>query len=135
VIAGLAATLRLYRTAPDLVAVFPVLRAACRSLESIEETAYAAAELVAWELGAEFRVALVESECEVGSGALPTAVLPSRALAIFHSTLGPDAIARRFRESNPPIIGRIHEGAFLLDVRAITDPTLLVPRADASERA
>jgi L-seryl-tRNA(Ser) seleniumtransferase len=133
IVAGLAATLRLYRAAPDLATTFPVLCAASRSLEAVEETAYAAAELVASALGAEFQVALVESECEIGSGALPTAVLPSRALAISHRTLGADAVARRFRASNPPIIGRIHDGAFLLDVRAITDPSSLVPRADVSE--
>jgi L-seryl-tRNA(Ser) seleniumtransferase len=126
-LAALAATLRLYRTSPDLTHVFPTLRAACRSLESIEETAYEAAELVARALGSGYRVALVESACEIGSGALPDATLVSRALAITHAHHGADAIARRFRQADPPIIGRIRDGAFLLDVRAIFDPALLVP--------
>jgi L-seryl-tRNA(Ser) seleniumtransferase len=126
--AALAATLRLYRSAPDLPAVFPVLRAAVRSLESIEETADRAAPLVGRALGAGYRVALVESECEIGSGALPEVRLPSRALAITHETEGADAIARRFRAATPPIIGRVRDGAFLLDVRTISDPTELVPR-------
>jgi L-seryl-tRNA(Ser) seleniumtransferase len=132
-LAGLAATLRLYRTAPDLRVAFPLLRAACRSLESIEETAYEAAELLARALGSGYRVALVESECEIGSGALPDARLPSRALAVTHMSEGPDAIARRFRAADPPIVGRIRDDAFLLDVRGITDAASLVPRwADAA---
>ncbi len=135
VMAGLAATLRLYRSAPDLTQVFPVLRAACRSLESIEETAYAAAELLAAALGSDYRVALVESECEIGSGALPDAVLPSRAVALRHAKHGPDAIAKRFRAAEPPIIGRIRDDAFLLDLRAITDPRLLVPRPASDARS
>ncbi len=125
--AGLSATLRLYRSAPDLAATFPVLRAATRSLESIEETAYRAAELVARALGAGYRVALVESECEIGSGALPDVRLPSRALAITHVSDGPDAIARRFRAAAPPIVGRVRDGAFMLDLRMIADPADVVP--------
>jgi len=128
VMAGLAATLRLYRAAPDLGQAFPVLRAACRSLESIEETAYAGAELLSRSLGPDYRIALVESECEMGSGALPGVVLPSRALALRHVRHGPDAIAERFRAAEPAIIGRVQDDAFLLDLRAITDVSVLVPR-------
>ena len=131
--AALAATLRLYRSAPDLTAALPVLRAATRSLESIEETAERAAILVARALGGEYRVALVESECEVGSGALPDYRLPRRALAITHASAGPDAIARRFRAATPPIIGRVRDGAFVLDLRMITEPSELVPTADPAE--
>jgi len=127
-LAGLAATLRLYRTAPDPARAFPLLRAVTRSLESIEETTYAAAEALARALGPDYRVALVESECRVGSGALPDTVLPSRALAVTHAHDGPDAVARRFRDADPPVIGRIHDGAFLLDMRAIVDPAAVVPR-------
>jgi L-seryl-tRNA(Ser) seleniumtransferase len=127
-LAALAATLRLYRTAPDLTAVFPLLRAATRTLESVEETTYAAADLLAAALGPDYRIALVESECEVGSGALPGTMLPSRALAVAHVRDGPDAVARRFRAADPPIIGRIHDGTFLLDMRAIVDPATVVPR-------
>jgi hypothetical protein len=38
-------------------------------------------------------------------------------------------IARRFRGADPPVIGRTHGGAFLLDLGAVEDPALLVPRA------
>jgi L-seryl-tRNA(Ser) seleniumtransferase len=134
-LAGLAATLRLYRAAPDLAQTFPVLRAACRSLESIEETADQAAELLAHALGPAYRIALVESECEIGSGALPDALLPSRALALTHASEGPDAIAARFRAADPPIIGRIRDGAFLLDVRAIFDASTLVPHGGGAPGA
>ena len=127
-LAGLAATLRLYRSAPDLARAFPALRAACRSLESVEEMAGHAAELLARALGPDYSVAVVESECEIGSGALPDAVLPSRALALKHVSDGPDAIAQRFREADPPIIGRISGGVFLLDLRAIIEPAALLPR-------
>ena len=127
-LAGIAATLRAYRAAPDLTRVFPALRAACRPLAAVEETAYAAAALLACALGPDYRIALVESECEIGSGALPDVRLPSRALAVTHRSDGPDAVARRLRRARPPIIGRIRDDALLLDVRGIDDPADLVPR-------
>jgi seryl-tRNA(Sec) selenium transferase len=39
-----------------------------------------------------------------------------------------EAIAGRFRSARPPIIGRIKDGTFLLDVRTIFDPDDLTPR-------
>ncbi|MGH7823263.1 MAG: L-seryl-tRNA(Sec) selenium transferase, partial [Candidatus Binatia bacterium] len=70
---------------------------------------------------------LRDSAAEIGSGALPTAALPSKVIAIRHPTESPERIARRFRAANPPIIGRIQEEAFLLDLRGIFDPATLVP--------
>jgi L-seryl-tRNA(Ser) seleniumtransferase len=131
VLAGLAATLRLYRAAPDPAAVFPLLRLAARSLDAIEATTYEAAERLARALGPDYRIGLIESECRIGSGALPEAVLPSRALSVTHLRDGPDVVAGRFRASDPPIIGRIHDGAFLLDMRGIVDADSVVPRAVA----
>ena len=46
----------------------------------------------------------------------------SRALAVTHPTHGADAIAARFREADPPVLGRICAGRFLLDLRGITGP-------------
>jgi L-seryl-tRNA(Ser) seleniumtransferase len=132
-LAALAATLKLYRTATDLTRTLPILRTACRSLESIERAAREAKTLVARALGPDYSVAVVGTTCEIGSGALPNALLQSWALAITHAHEGPDAVARHFRGADPPIIGRIHGGAFLLDLRAIDDPALLVPRAITSD--
>ena len=73
-------------------------------------------------LGPGYRVRVVAAAAEVGSGAVPTASLESRALAVEHAEIGADAIAARFRAARPPIIGRVHEGRFLIDLRGILDP-------------
>jgi len=67
-------------------------------------------------------VTLVDSEAEVGSGAAPTATLLSRALAVEHPDLSPDDVAVRFRQATPPVIGRVHRGRFLLDLRGVFSP-------------
>ncbi len=126
-LAALAATLRLYRTAPDLTQTLPALRALTRPLAELQHIGEEAALKLRAHLGFGYRVDLVSSQAEVGSGSLPTETIPSKALAVSHTTLGPDAIASRFRASEPPIIGRIQENRFLLDLRCIYDIADLIP--------
>ena len=57
----------------------------------------------------------------IGSGAQPTEEIPSRAVRVTHPELAPEAIAAMFRAARPPVIGRIADDAFLLDVRAVDD--------------
>jgi L-seryl-tRNA(Ser) seleniumtransferase len=118
-VAALAATLRLYRQAPDLAAALPTLRWLTRPLAEMDTVGRTIAPRLAAALGEGWSVAVVESECEVGSGAAPTAVLPSRALAVAHPGWSPDDVAARFRHATPPVLGRIHAGGFLLDLRGI----------------
>jgi len=64
----------------------------------------------------------------VGSGALPTEEIPTKAIAVEHEATGADRIAERFRRAQPPIVGRIKDGRFLLDLRTIFDPDDLIPK-------
>jgi L-seryl-tRNA(Ser) seleniumtransferase len=126
-VAALEATLRLYRDAPDVAQVIPALRALTRPLADIERAAATALEPLRQALGDGFHVALAPATSQIGSGALPTDEIPSVVLAVTHDTEGPDWIAARFRGARPPIIGRVHDDAFLLDMRTIDDPEDLVP--------
>ena len=121
-IAALGATLRLYREAPDLAAELPTLRWLTRPLADLERIGNVVTGPLAAALGDGFRVEVVASEAEVGSGAAPAHPIPSRALAITHADHGADAIAARFRRADPPVIGRIFEGRFLLDLRGVENP-------------
>ena len=44
-----------------------------------------------------------------------------------HKNLSAARIAEKFRAANPPILGRIKDDRFLLDLRAIFDPEDLIP--------
>jgi L-seryl-tRNA(Ser) seleniumtransferase len=125
-LAALAATLRLYREAPDLRESLPVLRWLTRPLGDMEAVGRATADRLAARLGAGHVVTLVRSEAQAGSGALPVTPLESRALAVEHPEHSPEEIAARFRAARPPVLGRIHEGRFLLDLRGIFDPADLL---------
>src|SRR5262249_2392237 len=65
-LAALEATLRLYRTAPDLAAELPTLRWLTRPIGELEIVGRAAAELLRYRLGPEYAIELVDSEAEVG---------------------------------------------------------------------
>jgi L-seryl-tRNA(Ser) seleniumtransferase len=127
-LAALEATLRLYRTDVDLAATLPTLRWLTRPIAELETVGAAALALLRRALGPEYAVELADSDAEIGSGALPTATLPSKAIAIAHPRIAPLAIAARFRASEPPIIGRVRADRFLLDLRCIVHAPDLVPR-------
>ena len=64
---------------------------------------------------------------QIGSGALPVETLPSAAIALSPAKPGRgegrwlDALARRLRALPVPTIGRIADGALLLDLRTLED--------------
>jgi L-seryl-tRNA(Ser) seleniumtransferase len=118
-LAALGATLRLYRESPDLAAALPVLRWLVRPLAEMEAVGAEAAPRLAARLGPGYRVTVVVSEAEVGSGAVPTVPLASRALAVEHEDVSPEAIAARLRAARPAIVGRIRDGRVLLDLRGV----------------
>jgi len=126
-LAALAATLRLYRDAPDLRAALPALACLTRPVAELEIIGGVIAPRLATALGAGWQVEVVASEVQVGSGAAPTAVVPSRALAVAHAERSPDDVAARFRAATPPVLGRIHAGRFLLDLRGVVVADDLVP--------
>ena len=133
-IAGMEAVLRLYRQGAAIHETLPALQALARPLGDVETMGGSVVPRIAQVLGSDFTVALEESQCQVGSGALPSEEIPSCAVAISHVALSPDAIAARFRAAMPPIIGRVSDGRFLLDLRAIFVADDVVPNWDGLDR-
>jgi L-seryl-tRNA(Ser) seleniumtransferase len=128
ILAALSATLRLYRRTPDLIAALPTLRWLARSQAEMDAIAVHVIPLLQAQLGEGFTITVESTQAQIGSGTLPEENLPSRAITIRHARLSAEKIAIRFRASDPPILGRIHGGAFLLDLRGIFRAEDLVPR-------
>ena len=126
-LAALSATLRLYRRSPRLQHDLPTLRWLTRPLNDMEALAAQAVPLIRQALGSAFSLSVEEATAQIGSGALPEEELPSTVIAVRHGELSAEKIAQRFRQAEPPILGRIHNDTFLLDLRGIFDPQDLVP--------
>jgi L-seryl-tRNA(Ser) seleniumtransferase len=68
---------------------------------------------------AALKLELLDGESVIGGGAAPSAVLPTRLIALTHSDLGADELSARLRANTPPIIARVDEGRVLLDLRTV----------------
>jgi len=64
-------------------------------------------------------VELIDGDSLVGGGSAPSAVLPTKLLAITCSGLSADELAARLRHSDPPVIARVEEDRGLLDLRTV----------------
>jgi L-seryl-tRNA(Ser) seleniumtransferase len=64
-------------------------------------------------------VEIIDGESVIGGGAAPSAVLPTRLLAVIREGLSADEISARLRASQPPVIARVEEGRVLLDLRTV----------------
>ena len=58
-------------------------------------------------------------ESVIGGGAAPSAVLPTRLIALTHADLSADEINARLRSHVPSIIARVEDGRVLLDLRTV----------------
>ncbi len=67
----------------------------------------------------ELTVEIIDGESVIGGGAAPSAVLPTRLLAVTRAGLSADEISARLRASEPPVIARVEEGRVLLDLRTV----------------
>jgi L-seryl-tRNA(Ser) seleniumtransferase len=105
----------------------PTLRAFVRSIEELDLIAERVIPALQRVLGDGFRLTVENSTAQIGSGALPTEELPSKIIAVENEKIGAERIAARFRSASPPILGRIRDGRFLLDLRTIFDPEDLIP--------
>lgn len=130
-IAALSAVLRLYADPDRLAERLPTLHWLTRKTSNIRETATVVADAMRHHLAPDATVEIIECQSQIGSGALPTRTIPSVGIAIAPalttSSTGAwlKALAASFRALEHPVIGRIHEDRFVLDMRCLDDPRAL----------
>ncbi|MFC0409578.1 L-seryl-tRNA(Sec) selenium transferase [Roseomonas elaeocarpi] len=134
-LAALEATLRLYRDPDRLADRLPTLRLLRRSAAEIEAQSRRLLPRVAAILPPGLTVEPCACRSQVGSGALPTDTLPSFALR-FTVPRGRDleALAAALRALPRPVIGRVHDGALILDLRCLEDEEGLLDTVAALPR-
>jgi L-seryl-tRNA(Ser) seleniumtransferase len=112
--AALEATLLAYvkRSYEDL----PALRMMRLSKEEIDARGQSVASSVH---SPGLSVEVIDGESVIGGGAAPSAVLPTRLLAITSKGMSADEVASRLRAFDPPVIARVEDGRVLLDFRTV----------------
>ncbi|MBN9527875.1 MAG: L-seryl-tRNA(Sec) selenium transferase [Alphaproteobacteria bacterium] len=134
-LAALAATLALYDDPDRLAQRLPTLRMLTRGENEIAAQAARLAPLLARWAGADWQVTVVPARSQIGSGALPVDLLPSAAVALRpagrRAGAALEALAARLRGLAWPVVGRIADGALLLDCRCLDDEAAFVAQLDA----
>ena len=129
-LSALEATLRIYLEPEKALREVPTLRMLTEGPEVIGGRAKslmaALGEKTARKLGAE----VIDTVGRVGGGAMPTAELSSRAVALKPESFSVDQIDALLRKGDPPVVARIHEDRLLLDMRCVNE-TEIGPLAEA----
>ncbi|WP_373185562.1 L-seryl-tRNA(Sec) selenium transferase [Halopseudomonas sp.] len=126
-LAALEAVLGLYASPETLSQRLPALRWLSRPQANIAAQAQRLSPALQRWVGDAAQVQSVEVMGQIGSGSLPIERLPSQAIAL--SPTGPArsanrrllAIQRALLDMPVPVIGRIHDGRLLLDLRCLDE--------------
>jgi L-seryl-tRNA(Ser) seleniumtransferase len=65
------------------------------------------------------KLELFDGESVIGGGAAPSAILPTRLIALTHAKRSADELSAHLRSNTPPIITRVEEGRVLFDLRTV----------------
>jgi len=71
-------------------------------------------------------IELINLSSKAGGGALPLLDLPSKCVGVKVQGMSANNIEKQMRENRPPVIGRIEEDFFIMDLRTIQDDELAI---------
>ena len=120
-LAALEATLRAFLSPQTVDKTLPAYRLIARPLQEIEAMAANVRVAVEHWVAGRAKVEMIPGHSQVGSGSLPGDTLPTFLIALTPSRTGVAALARALRALSPPVIGRMHGGKVLLDIRCLLD--------------
>jgi L-seryl-tRNA(Ser) seleniumtransferase len=120
-IAGMEATLRLFRSPEKLKEKHPVHKMFALSITEIESRAKKALRNLKKQIpqGVEFSV--VDGGSQVGSGSVPVQTMPTKLLMVKPTALSVESLARSLRHHQPAVFPRVQNDAVLLDFRTIQE--------------
>jgi L-seryl-tRNA(Ser) seleniumtransferase len=122
-LSALEAVLALYADPARLAQRLPTLRLLTRPSAEIEAQARRLLPAVTAALGGAAEAAVVPVKSQIGSGSLPVDLIDSHAIAVSAAGRQRGALAAKlaaaFRRLPVPVIGRVKDGAFIMDLRCL----------------
>ncbi len=117
-------TLRLYRDESRAVEAIPTLRMLTEPLAVTTARAERLEARLTALAGRGIEITAAAAVSRAGGGALPLLEIPSRCLRIRHDNWTAQEIERFMRAHQPPIIGRIENDRFVMDLRTVAEDEL-----------
>jgi L-seryl-tRNA(Ser) seleniumtransferase len=118
-LAALEATLRLYRDEDTAIQAIPTLRMIATDQKTLADRAQGLVQALRANIPESIEVEIMDGSSLVGGGALPTQTLPTKLVAISSKEVSAARLGAHFRGYVLPIIGRVEQELFLLDVRTL----------------
>ena len=120
-LAALEFTLHHYRDPDKAVESIPTLRMLTLPFGYIETKAKQLGSVLENIGDSRLEIHLANITSTAGGGALPLLNLPSKGVGIKIKGISANAMERHLRENTPPIIGRIEDDIFIMDLRTVQD--------------
>ncbi len=118
-LAGLEATLKLYRDPQRAVTEIPTLRLILETIDEIKKRARKIARKIQKAAHDSTKILLLESRSKTGGGALPLLDLPTVCIGLKVQGVTASRIEQAMRCADPPVIGRIENDIYMLDARTV----------------
>ena len=133
-LAALVEVLKLYTEPERLTVELPIMRHLTRPLNEIEDQARRLTPTLERRLP-DFSVIPTDLYSQIGSGALPLRKIPSAGLRVTPVEMDIrnkqlERITTRLRTLPRPVIGRVHEGSFWLNLRCLDDEQLFTEQLE-----
>lgn len=125
-LAALESTLRHYRNQHEVLHAVPTLRMITRPLDDLNAEAKKLEKMLQDISDARLLSSRINVLSKVGGGALPLLNIPSKGVSVKIKGLTPNALEKHMRSNDPPIIGRIEEDTFVMDLRTIQNDELVL---------
>jgi len=120
-LAALEATLRAYLDQERAFQEIPTLRMLTITAEEVRKIAEGLSARIGEICGEAVQVEVIDTVARAGGGALPTAEIPSSAVAIAAPQIGVMELERRLRLGPCCVVARISEDRLLLDPRTLLE--------------
>ena len=134
ILAALEATLRAYLSPATIEQSLPAYALIGRKLDKIKELVNAVQPHVERWAQNRATVTVEPGHSQVGSGSLPDQTLETWLIALTPLRGSPEALAKALRELRPPVIGRVHGGKVLLDLRGLFEVQPLIGALETATR-
>jgi L-seryl-tRNA(Ser) seleniumtransferase len=120
-IAGMEATLRLFRSPEKLKERHPVHKMLALTIKTIEHRAKRVLRNLKNQIPESAVFSIIEGGSQVGSGSVPVQTIPTRLLKVLPGNQSAESLARSLRQHQPPVFPRVQNDAVLLDFRTIQE--------------
>jgi L-seryl-tRNA(Ser) seleniumtransferase len=123
-LAAIEITLRYYRDPEKAVRKIPTLRMLLQPAVDLQEKANRLTKRLETIGSKDLTIRMLDLASKPGGGSMPMLELPSKCLGINVNGMSVNNIERTLRRHTPPIIGRIEENMYIMDMRTIQDDEL-----------